>query len=455
MQTKGKSRNIILIVLGIIILVLVILLVVKNCAKKEYVVTFNTNGGSIINALNILKGEKISKLENPTKEGYIFDGWYYEGKLFDFNTKITDDMILEARWVEVGRVTGVTLDLTTLSLKPNSSHTLVASIIPEDAKNQNLKWQSSDESIVTVDKNGKVKALKKGSATITVTTEDGEYSANCKITVTDDIINVTNVTISGSNEVTVGKTIKLTATITPDNASDKGVTWKSSNDKIATVDKNGTVKGLKSGKVTITVTTTDGNKTAKKEITVKDTQTTTPTTPDKDNTDPKPNTPSYVNVTGVSLSGADSVNVGSPSIQLTVKINPDNATNKKYTCTGNNPNVATVTSDCKVTGRDDGEVIVTVTTEDGHYTATHKVTVKSVYSITFTASYNNLHDIDHYILTVYKNGNPWTGFSSIEYNGKTRQFKEDPAPDIIDTSIKEAKIKVDGKVIATASVTYN
>ena len=78
-----------------------------------------------------------------------------------------------------------------------------------------------------------------------------------------------------------------------------------------------------------------------------------------------------------------------------------------------------------------------------------------MYSITFTASYNNLHDIDHYILTVYKNGNPWTGFSSIEYNGKTRQFKEDPAPDIIDTSIKEAKIKVDGKVIATASVTYN
>ena len=419
MQTKGKSRNVILIVLGIIILVLVILLVVKNCAKKEYVVTFNTNGGSIINALNILEGEKISKLENPTKEGYIFDGWYYEGKLFDFNTKITDDMILEARWVEVGRVTGVTLDLTTLSLKPNSSHTLVASIIPEDAKNQNLKWQSSDESIVTVDKNGKVKALKKGSATITVTTEDGEYSANCKIIVTDDIINVTNVTISGNNEVTVGKTIKLTATITPDNASDKGVTWKSSNTKIATVDKNGTVKGLKSGKVTITVTTTDGNKTVKKEITVKDTQTTTPTTPDKDNTDPKPNTPSDVNVTGVKIEGDKDINVGN-TVQLTAVVSPTNATNKKVTWKSSNESVAKVDTNGLVTGLNDGTVTITVTTEDGAFTSQTTIKVSSVYRVEFQRQFNNLEKVVSYNIIVYKNNVKTNDYKEVLYKGLSK-----------------------------------
>ncbi len=80
-------------------------------------------------------------------------------------------------------VTGVTLDKNTLSIKSGEKETLTANIIPNNATNENLIWKSSDESIVTVDKNGLVTGVKKGTATITVTTEDGNYSDTCTVSV--------------------------------------------------------------------------------------------------------------------------------------------------------------------------------------------------------------------------------------------------------------------------------
>ena len=120
-----------------------------------------------------------------------------------------------------------------------------------------------------MDQNGKVTAVKAGSATVTVKTTDGGKSASCAVTVNAKVFPVTGVTLNKDTmTLTEGETGTLTATVAPDNASDKSVTWSSSAPDVATVDQNGKVTAVKKGTATITVKTTDGGKTAACEVTV-------------------------------------------------------------------------------------------------------------------------------------------------------------------------------------------
>lgn len=105
--------------------------------------------------------------------------------------------------------TGVTLNKDTLSLGTGESETLIATVSPDNATNKTVKWESSDTSVATVDSNGKVTALKKGTATITVTTEDGEYTATCALSVACSHTNTTvhhavasTCQVQGNNEYT-------------------------------------------------------------------------------------------------------------------------------------------------------------------------------------------------------------------------------------------------------------
>lgn len=103
----------------------------------------------------------------------------------------------------------------------------------------------------------------------TVTTEDGKKTAKCKITVKNPV-NVKSVKLNKKTvSIKKGKTVKLKATLNPTNATNKKVTWKSSNKKVATVTSSGVVKGVKKGTATITVTTADGKKKASCKVTVK------------------------------------------------------------------------------------------------------------------------------------------------------------------------------------------
>ena len=118
--------------------------------------------------------------------------------------------------------------------------------------------------------NGKVKALKAGTATITVKTEDGNKTATCEITVNAKVYPVESISLDKAwCEMTEGDEFTLIATVNPENATNKNITWSSSNTAVATVD-NGKVKALKAGTATITVKTEDGNKTATCEITVRE-----------------------------------------------------------------------------------------------------------------------------------------------------------------------------------------
>lgn len=155
-------------------------------------------------------------------------------------------------------VTGVTLDKTSLDLKTGDNTTLTATVNPESATNKDVTWISDKPEIAAVE-GGTVTAKAAGTAIIAVTTVDGGKIATCKVTVTPKTVPVSGIQVQGAASIYVGDTTKLTATITPDGASNKAVTWDSQNKDIATVDQQGNVKALKAGTATITATAQDGS----------------------------------------------------------------------------------------------------------------------------------------------------------------------------------------------------
>ncbi len=170
-------------------------------------------------------------------------------------------------------VTGVTVTPATLALTVGqTSASLTAAVAPANASNKAVTWSTSALAVATVDAStGVVKAIAVGTATITATTADGNKTASCTVTVTAAAtdVPVTGVSLSAKTLV-VGKNItkNLKATVAPANATNKNVTWVSSNKTIASVDAKGNVKGLKKGTVTITATTADGAKKATCAVTV-------------------------------------------------------------------------------------------------------------------------------------------------------------------------------------------
>ena len=275
------------------------------------------------------------------------------------------------------KVTGVKLNKSETSLLVGGNETLTAIVLPEDATNQNVTWKSDKPEIATVDANGKVTGVKAGEATITVTTEDGSKTATCKVTVKAATIAVTGVTLNKTaTSLLVGGSETLTATVAPANATNKKLTWKSSNPAVASVDANGKVTGVAAGEATITVTTEDGAKTATCKVTV------------------------TIPVTGVTLNKTSTTIAVEVIEELTATVAPANATNQKVTWKSSDPAVARVNSNGKVLGLSVGEATITVTTEDGGKTATCKVRVLSkVNKVTVTPANLTLGKNKRYTLT--------------------------------------------------------
>ena len=167
-------------------------------------------------------------------------------------------------------VKGIALNKTTLTLRAAQTETLVATIAPADAANQNVAWSTSDAAVATVE-NGVVTAVAVGTATITVTTEDGNFTATCAVTV--EATPVTGVTLDVAElALEVPATATLTATVAPADATDNTVVWTSDNEAVATV-AEGVVTAVAKGTATITVTTVDGNFTATCVVTVTEVET--------------------------------------------------------------------------------------------------------------------------------------------------------------------------------------
>ena len=164
--------------------------------------------------------------------------------------------------------TKATLTRTADQKKPTLQ--LKATVDPADVKSPKLKWTSSDKKIAKVDKNGKVTALKAGKVTITCTAADnGEVKATCTVTVKDKAVK--SITLD-TKKATLkkGKTLELkVSAIKPQDALNQKVKWTSSDEKVATVDKNGKVTAVGKGTCTITCSLQGGKAKATVKITVK------------------------------------------------------------------------------------------------------------------------------------------------------------------------------------------
>ncbi len=256
--------------------------------------------------------------------------------------------------IGVGRtVGGIRISATSATKYVGDKLTLSATVIPSGAKNKTVKWTSSNSKVATVSSKGVVTCVGGGTATITCKTEEGGYTAKCKVTVrvkpSSVKLNKTTATVYTT------KSVQLKATVLPENAYDKSVTWSSSNTDVARVDSNGKVTAVGSGKAVITVKTKSNAKVAKCTVTVK----------------PK------VQVISIKLNkSTGSVYKGS-TYQLKATVSPSNATFPELKWSTSNKKVATVSSTGKVTGVAAGKAVITCRSVDNsRVVASFTVTVK-------------------------------------------------------------------------------
>lgn len=248
-------------------------------------------------------------------------------------------------------VTGVTVDKTEAKMKVGETLRIIAEVSPSNAANKNVTWSSTDTSVVTVSDTGLCTAKAGGSATIVVRTQDGGFVATCMITVYQE---VESITLSKTTaRVGRGSTIRLRATVLPETATNKKVTWSSSDNTIATVNQDGEVTGLKIGDpVIITATTVSGNKMATCKVTV---------------TEP---------VTGLIISPTSKTLKKGQYFTIKATVYPtDRVTNDTVLWASSNPKVAKVDSKGKVTAVAGGKATIQAKTEDQGFLGFCTVTV--------------------------------------------------------------------------------
>ena len=166
--------------------------------------------------------------------------------------------------VTVVPVSSISLDKTTASITVGATETITATVSPDNATDKTVTWSSSDEAVVTVE-NGVVTAVAAGTATITA--KAGDKSATCTVTVEAAEIAVTKVELNKTSlELEIGASETLTASVTPEDATNKVVSWTSSDASIASVSDSGLVTAVAAG--TATITATVGDKSAECTVTV-------------------------------------------------------------------------------------------------------------------------------------------------------------------------------------------
>ena len=231
------------------------------------------------------------------------------------------------------KVTGVSASPSDLSGKVGESADISVTVSPENASDKSVTFSSSNGSVAEVNGSGHVTYKGAGSATITVKTNDGGYTASVEVSVSEQEKKVESVSISGDSSVTVGSSISLSAAVSPQDASYSGISWSSSNTGIATVD-NGRVTGVAAGKAVITAEA--GGVKATKEIEVKAAE---------------------VTLTGIKISGPASAKKGE-TVQLSVTAEPSGA-DASVDWSSSNAEVASVDGSGKVTCKAAGSTTIT------------------------------------------------------------------------------------------------
>ncbi len=274
----------------------------------------------------------------------------------------------------VVKLTGIDINKTSTTLNKGANETLVITYDPEDTSDdKTVTWESSDTTVATVDANGKVTAVKAGTATITATV--GTFSKICTVTV---VVPLESVTID-SEDFTLNRaaTKTLTATKNPEDTTDESViTWSSSNTAVATVDSTGVVTAVAAGNATITATA--GEKTDTVKVTV------------------------VVPITDFTVDKTEASIVKYKTLKLNTTITPNDTTEEtEVTWTSSNTSVATVAADGTVTAVAAGTATITGKLENGmEVTTAITVTTIPVTKITISDETLDMKKNDETKLTV-------------------------------------------------------
>lgn len=244
-------------------------------------------------------------------------------------------------------VTGIRFDKENILFSEIGETALLrATVLPEDADNKNVRWESSNEKVATVE-NGIVTCKGYGTAEISATTEDGGFTAVCKVTAERKEIFPTSITLDKADiTMNVGETTKLKAEVWPTDADNKSVIWNSDNEDIAKVSSDGVVTAVKAGKTKVYATTQANNLKAECEITV------------------------LQPVTGIEMDKASiSFTYIGETVQLTAKLLPEDASNQNVTWESSDTKVAIV-SKGKVVCTGFGTAVISAVSADGGFMAT-------------------------------------------------------------------------------------
>lgn len=179
-----------------------------------YTVTFDSNGGSEVTSRRVGENGNVIEPTEPTREGYIFQGWYLGDEKFNFNTPITGNITLTARWEEIEEsggeqggqggnggqsgpiyVSSISLNYKTIYLDVGQTKTVTAYVYPANAVNRNVTWSTSNSNIATVS-DGNITGV--GAGTVTITATAGSKSASVEVIVRESS--------GGGNTCTYGDT---------------------------------------------------------------------------------------------------------------------------------------------------------------------------------------------------------------------------------------------------------
>ena len=246
----------------------------------------------------------------------------------------------------------ITMKSEKVELKTGETGWVGVAYNPSNATNKVLTWKSSNEKVATV-KEGTVKAVGIGTATLTATSEDGGKTATCKVTVTDGKKHIESIRLkTDSIEMKPGEGKTIYAEYNPSNVDDKTLYWKSSNEKVVTVNE-GYAKAIGEGTATVTAVSRDGGKTASCKVTV---------------------TSGTVKLQSIKISSSTEILTKGEGKTIYVTYNPNNVTDKTLYWSSSNEKIATV-SEGYVKAVGEGIATLTARSKDGNKTASCQVVV--------------------------------------------------------------------------------
>ena len=316
-----------------------------------------------------------------------------------------------------------------VSLVKGTTFQIEAAVLPENATDKKISYSSSDKNIAAVNEKGLIFANSVGTAAITLKAADG-VSKTISVTVTAARINVTEISVPSTDEnisIVKGRTHRLNATVKPDNATDKTLTYSSDHEDIASVDTNGLITAKKVGAAALTITAADGiTKTVNVTVTEAEVAVT-----DIEFDPPLPAQPIELGV--------------GQEYKINAKVKPDNATDKNVRITNNAPDYISVSGET-VEGSKKGDAEVTVESASNpeikkviKFKITQKPSIKINTSSVFcesnggevTFKLGTLNGKLNYELDVVKGGSKWISFVSKDTSN--------PAEDTIKLNVSQNK----------------